>query len=384
MTIMKLNPKYNFREGQISQPFFKSKDKEVNELIKRSVTFTLLSIPGVGVTQFLRHFVMIHNYYFTFIETLSLTSFSKSNFLKLILQELGKESNFSEDQDLFLACKARLEELIIKNDRVVIIFNRFNKFSKQLDYDFFSNLRLLRNINPEKIVMIFTANKPIDEMNPKAITGPNVNFLLHYLYFGTYPEPDLRKLIPVYAPHVEFRSKQEIDKAIDLSGGHINLLSLLLNCENADPLSDRYVNIQLKDIFSLLNYRQRNVLKKITLGKNISEVDDYLIKVGLVIKKGKDRFKVFTPLLEEYIKSHSYIRLPVKEQKLLSLLKKNLGKIVSKDEIFEALWGDNPDLGSDWALNALVYRLKKNSTFQNSGYVIENHKKMGYCLVAVE
>lgn len=377
---MSLNSKYHFREAQISPPFFKSKIKEIDGLINKSVTFTILSIPGVGVTQLLRYFVSKFDYYFAFIETNSLTSFSKSNFFKLILKELEVESKSNDDQDLFLACKKRLEELSQTTTRIVLIFNRFNSFAKQIDYGFLMLLRTLKNINPEKIVMIFATNKPLSELNPKAVTGPNLNSYLYSIYLGTYSEADLRRLIPIYSPLAEIADREKLDKAVNLSGGHINLLSLLLKFEGENPATDSNIATQFKDILGTLTYSQKDILKKIAHGRKISEVNGYLLGVGLVVKDN-DRLRIFSPILEEYLRIRTYIKLPAKEAKLFTLLKNNLGKVISKDEIFQKVWGDDPDLASDWALNALVYRLKRNATFKRSGYIIENYKKQGYSLI---
>lgn len=377
---MSLNSKYHFREAQISPPFFNSKIKEIDGLIKNSVTFTILSIPGVGVTQLLRYFVSKFDYYFAFIETNSLISFSNSSFFKLLLKELEGESKSNDDQDLFLACKKRLEELSQTNTRVVLIFNRFNKLAKQVDYELLALLRTLKNINPEKIVMIFAANKPLSELNPKAVTGPNVNSYLYSIYLGTYSEANLKKLAPVYSPLTKIVDKDKLDRAVNLSGGHINLLSLLLKSEAKNPAMDSNIATQFKDILDTLSYSQKDVLKKIAHERKVSVVDEYLLGVGLIIKD-KDRFKIFSPIFKEYLRVRTYIKLPAKEAKLFSLLKKNLGKIVSKDDIFETIWGDDPDVASDWALNALIYRLKRNATFKRSGYIIENYKKQGYSLI---
>ncbi|MBI2021373.1 winged helix-turn-helix domain-containing protein [Candidatus Daviesbacteria bacterium] len=62
---------------------------------------------------------------------------------------------------------------------------------------------------------------------------------------------------------------------------------------------------------------------------------------------------------EEYIKSYIKLNIPAKEAKLLRLVKKNLGKAISKDEISDYIWKDDLDSASNWALNALIYRLIK-------------------------
>lgn len=74
------------------------------------------------------------------------------------------------------------------------------------------------------------------------------------------------------------------------------------------------------------------------------------------------------------------IKLPPKEALLFSLLKRNEGKAVSKDELFKVIW-QNSDEVTDWSLNALIYRLRKNPTFSSSGYTIESQKKIGYYLL---
>lgn len=75
------------------------------------------------------------------------------------------------------------------------------------------------------------------------------------------------------------------------------------------------------------------------------------------------------------------VRLPVKESKLFKLLRKNLGNTVSKDEIFIEIWNENSEEATDWALDALIYRLRKHPFMITNGYIIESHKKIGYTLI---
>ena len=65
-------------------------------------------------------------------------------------------------------------------------------------------------------------------------------------------------------------------------------------------------------------------------------------------------------------------------KKLFILFKKYLGRTISKDIIVEGIWGKDSEAATDWALNSLIYRLRKNQTFINQGYIIENDKKIGY------
>lgn len=99
-----------------------------------------------------------------------------------------------------------------------------------------------------------------------------------------------------------------------------------------------------------------------------------------MVKKVGHKYQLFTPLLADYIKSHSSIKLPAKEKRLFQLLSKNLGQITRKELIYEAIWIGEDDAGSEWALNALIYRLRKNPFFISQDYIIENHKKEGYVM----
>lgn len=95
----------------------------------------------------------------------------------------------------------------------------------------------------------------------------------------------------------------------------------------------------------------------------------------------KNGFKLFSPVFEEYIRLNLPVKLPPKEAKLFKLLRNNVGKVVTKYEIFQALWGSDSEKGSDWALDALVYRLRSHPFIKSHGYIIESQKKVGYSLI---
>ena len=143
---------------------------------------------------------------------------------------------------------------------------------------------------------------------------------------------------------------------------------------------DQFVKLQMKGLIDYLDYTQRKQIQKVALrqaqGKPISEIDDYLLGVGMINDN-----RLFSPLLAEYVRQNISVKLPPKEAKLFRLLRNSMGKIVDKEEIFNALWPDGE--GSNWALDALVYRLRKHPFIQNQGYIIESHKKVGYTLTAV-
>ena len=158
---------------------------------------------------------------------------------------------------------------------------------------------------------------------------------------------------------------------------------LLKSARLSNPLQDQFIKMQLKELYEFVNNNQKKILQKIAFNKPIEEVDEYLLNIGLVIKD-KDGYQLFTPLLEKFIQGNIPLRLPVKEARLFKKLKQHLGQVVSKEAIFNLLWPEDSqdyDKASEWALNSLIYRLRKNPYFIQSGYVIENHKKEGFVLI---
>lgn len=376
---MKLKPKYNFKEANLGQDFAKEKLADFRKLIDDGSSFVVISMPGVGVSYFLKYLTCQEFATFIHIDLYSLATLNQHEFYKLLLIELGGKTTNKTDQQLLAESKEILKNLSEKSDKIVLIFSRFDQLRKEFDNQFFSNIQSLTAVAPGKIVLIFTSIKPLTELSADDLSGGNLNFYSESLYFQPFPEDDLRKLLSVEPPRPT--SKEVLDKLLELSGGHYQLLQILRRSQKQQNLLlDQFVKMQLKGLIDYIDYSQRKTLQRIALGKTIPEVDDYLLDVGIVKKIGS-KFQLFTPLLAEYIKTNLPVKLAVKEAKLFKLLRKNIGNVVSKDEIFTDVWGENNENATDWALDALVYRLRKHPFIQSHGYIIESHKKVGYTLI---
>lgn len=385
---------HNFIESKFGNKFCQRKISKIKKLIDSSSSFTIVGMPGVGVTTFLKY-VATRNLahallqrrsapQFIYVDSYLLTDLSKNEFFRLLLKQLGGEfSRRNADPQIFDSCLNKLKELVDKYPKIVLIFNRFDQLHSIFDETFFSNIWALRNVNPQKIVIISTANKPLSEIAPQALSGGHMGVFSRVVYLKPYAEDDLQVIISTYLKNNLIENPDAIKLAKHLSAGHHQLLQLLLNSARlSNPLQDQFIKLQLKELYEFVSHKQKRVLQKIALNKKVENCDEYLIEIGLVKKAGK-KIKLFTPLLAEYILQHHPKRLPIKEAKLFNLLKQNLGQVVSKEEIFDTLWPQDSkefDKASEWALNSLIYRLKKNFTFLASGYVIENHKKAGYIL----
>lgn len=372
-----MNIRYNFQEAQLDPNFGGNNLTKVKELIDSSISFITLAMPGIGVSYFLRYLATLDFAYFIHLDMYHLSQLTKSEFWKMFLRELGGNPTTKSDDALLTECEKLLRTLTQKQTKIVIIFNRFDQLKKEFDVTFLANIRSLRNINPDKIVMIFTANKPLYETFPKAISGANLNFYSKYLYFESYSKEDLKKL-SLLSPNQ--LPEKKINQLIELAGGHGQLLNILMNSHIQENLTlDHFVKLQMKELLDFLNYHQKKLVEKVAFGKVPKQIDEYLLGIGL-IKRVKGKFELFTPLLQEYIRTNLPMKLSSKESKLFKFLRKNAGRVVPKDEIFNAVWDNNPEGATDWALDALIYRLRKHPAF-SSKFVIESHKKQGYSLI---
>ncbi len=376
----------NFKEGSLGKDFAKDKLVEFKERIDKGQSFTVISMPGVGVSYFLKYLAMQPYARFFHIDLYSLPTLTHQEFYKLILTELGGKPEKKSEEQLLVEIRETLAHLSsTSRDKIVLIFSRFDQLKKVFYNQFLSNVQSLASVAEGKIVLIFTSTLPISQICNEPLEGGNINFYSEQLYFKPYLGEDLKKLLELEP--VRTISKDVLEGLIKLSGGHNQLLHILLRSHKQQNLIlDQFVRLQLKGFIDYLDYTQRKDLQKIALGKHINEADEYLLGVGLVrnlkFKISNLKFELFTPLLTEYIKLNTSVKLPVKEAKLFKLLRQNFGKIVSKDEIFKTVWPED-EAATDWALDALIYRLRKHPFMKTHNYIIESQKKVGYILIQV-
>lgn len=371
----------NFKEATLGKEFAKDKLIEFKKKIDSGQSFTVTSMPGVGASYFLKYLAMQSFANFYHIDLYSLPDLNHFEFYKLILTELGAKVTGKTEEELLVATKNQLKQIVAEDKKIVLIFSRFDQLKKEFYNKFLSNLQSLTSVSERKIVLIFTSILPIAQISREPLDGENINFYSEELYFKPYLQEDLKKLLDLEPPRPT--PKDILENILKLSGGHFQLLQILRRSHKLqNPLSDQFVSLQLKGLIDYLDYTQRKTLQKIALGKHVEEVDEYLLEVGLVKQKG-DKFETFTPLLSEYIKTNMPVKLPVNEAKLFKLLRNNMGKVVSKDEIFKSVWPEDSENTTDWALDALIYRLRKHPFMQSNGYIIESQKKVGYTLIQI-
>lgn len=370
-----------FKEESLPSNFCYTETKLAKEFIETSTTFTAIGMPTVGLSFFLRFLATNpfkkRDYFFVHIDIYSMSEISKLAFLTLLVSQLGLKPDQNELR-LVQQAKEGLLMLTQKYKRVILVFNRFDQILKILNSELIGILYALRELDKERIVMVFSASKPIFDLLPQTIIGPYLYMFSRNIFVKPFSKTDLISAYSLNNPSVKL--SQVIKKPILLSGGHHQLFQFLVNTERFDdPLMDRMIRARLKELYDYLSYSQKKQLQKIVAGEETKNIDPYLLNIGMVIQTNTG-FDLFSPLLQRLIVSFLPLKLRAKERELFRLLRRKIDLTVSKEDIINTLWPENPQEVSDWALNSLIYRLKKHPWFIENGYSIENHKRVGYIL----
>ncbi len=371
--------KYNFKEKELSADFSVNLTSEVTRQLTPAGLFTLSGMSGVGISFFIRFLVSQKLDKSIYIDILSLSTPTKAAVYEALLKELG--GNVAGNTDVLEACKKRLEIVLKEENHITIIFNRFDELGKEIDKQFLGSLRTLRHGAADKVSMIFVTHSSMVKLFPEAVANANLDLFSNIVWFSPFSKDDLLALITLHSPEL-VTDPEVFTSAYIASGGHYQLCKLFLKSSyKTSPLQDPTILYSLQSLYEGFSYSQKKQLQRIVQKKGIKNIDPDLLNLKAVIFTN-DSYTLFSPLLEEYIKKFSRLKLPVKEAIIFKLLKQARGKVVSKEELFRSLWSeDAEEFGSDWALNSLIYRLRKNPTFISQGYVIENYKKVGYTLL---
>ena len=351
-----------------SDDFCKDLSNQCHDDIDSGISINLVAMPGAGVTFFLRSLSQKDSRNYLFINSFEMAEFSREAFYAQFAQKLNLKKDNASLSDISQA----MVEKSNQTGRLIIVFNRLDRLEDILDQNLFDNLRFLRDSNRNKITMILVSSHPLIETHGHKIKDI-LSLVTKTNYFTGYTENDLSEV---------YRSidKQKIDpRALHLAGGHLLLLQVLMRCQNLNrPLSDPMVNLVVKDLYNGLSAKNKKILNSV-LSRNNTDQANELLSLGY-IRKQNNKYETFSPLLEEYIHSLGKQHLPIKEKRLLKILLQNKGRIVLKETICDYVWSEKDGIISDWALNALIYRLRKHSAFDSQNYTIESRKGEGYIL----
>ncbi len=403
-----------------------SRYKEIEKILKftkEGNSCQLIGLPGVGRSNLLGlltcntdvrvkhlgenqkwfHFVFLN---FSEVRKRPLSDATKFIFLSLLnsLKERKMEKEYEVLNKIFKESVAINDELVIfaglkraidfmcieKELTVVFLFDRFEEYIPMLSAEFFANLRILRNRAKYRFSVVFSLNRPLDDVVEPSLFADFYEFLadnITYLPLLDKPGLDFR------ISYLEKISGKRIDEKLTnqittLTAGHGKLTRLCLEAILATSdlplatsqnlksylLNHKSITGALYEIWSSLLPEEQKIL-----AANQLVASGYLIDVGL-LKNGKIAIPLFADFILTMKQSGNLtIRLDSQtneirkgevslsdsltssEFKLLMFLLNNQDKILEREEIINAVWQDTKSQAgvTDQALDQLIFRLRK-------------------------
>ena len=309
-----------------------------------------------------------------------------------VLDKIFKESVVSNDElVLFQGLKRSIDFLCIEKElTVVFLFDRFEEYISMLETEFFANLRILRNRAKYRFSVIFSLNRPLEDLIEPMLFADFYEFLAgNIVYLPLLDKPGLDFRIS-YLEKISGKKigKKLIEQVLKLTAGHGKLTRLCLEA----ILSNQEAGIKNKDLkdslighksitgslyeiwASLLPEEQREIRDS-----RFAIHDSYLEHVGLV-----QNAKITIPLFEEFVSAMKQLSnetiqydavandikkgditlsdiLTSSEFRLLKFLLENPDRLLQRDEIIKAVWKDTKSQEgvTDQALDQLIFRLRK-------------------------
>ena len=355
------------------------------------------------------HFVLLD---FSEIRKRNLADVNKFIFLGILdsLRERGltreyekvnlyfKESvGLNDELVIFSGLKKTVDFLAVENDlSLVFLFERFEEYVPNLTSEFFANLRVLRNRAKYHFSAVFSLNKPIEDLVEPMLFSDFFEYVAEkIIYLPVMDKPGLMFRV-AYLGKVAGKKidKQVFAEVISLTGGHGRLTILCLEAMfSLDKktsgnkselteyfLSKRPIRSSLFSIWNSLNPSEQQFLmdgknepkflEQVFLCKDgkitiplFRKFVDKTIMPGISLKKGEENEIFYDAGTNEIKIGERAISdsLTWSEFRLLKLMLENKGKVLEKDAVINAVWGDKTTtLGvTDQALDQLVFRLRK-------------------------
>lgn len=388
-----------------------------------------IRIKHLGENQKNFHFVLLN---FSEIRKRPLADANKFIFLGILdsLRERGMKKDYEKVNKIFKESIEFNDELVIfsglkkiidyfaieKKLTLVLLFDRFEEYVPTLTSEFFANLRVLRNRAKYHFSVVFSLNRPLEDLIEPSLFADFFEFIAgRIIYLPIEDKPGLLFRIS----HLEKVSGKNIDKKtidtiLNLTCGHgrltILILETVLSLEGKMPttneqligylLTQRPIRSSLFAIWNSLNPSEQQFFID-------NEIEPIYLENVFMVRNGKITIPIFKDFIEkEIIKSGKYKdllrekivydqnineiargetvisdQLTSSELKLLKYLMVNNEKIVSKEEVISAVWSEKTTtLGvTDQALDQLVFRLRKKiEKFPNNPEHIVTIKGRGF------
>lgn len=351
------------------------------------------------------HFVLTD---FSEIRTRSLSDVMKYLFLNLTesLRERGmKEENkavgdifrehlkFHDEFLLFQGFKEAIDYMTLeKKISVVFLFDRFEEYVPTVTAEFFANLRILRNRGKYRFSVIFSLNRPLEDILEPDLLADYYEFIAGKIVrMKLYDKPSS----DFWVTHIEELTKKRITdriihEIITVTGGHGKLTKLSLEAVFVQEvkeielvtflLSQKTIKRALSEIWQDFTPAEQADLIEgtfedktvVTYLEEVELLKDAKIQIPLLsvyIAKefagnAKTLQKIYFDEHTNTIRKGSIIlsdQLTSSEFRLLRYVLQNEERVIERDELINIVWGDNKSTAgiTDQAVDQLVFRLRR-------------------------
>lgn len=404
--------------------------EKVLAFVKTGQSCQVVGVPGVGRSNLLRFLAFnrnirikhlgktqsnFHFLYLDFAEMRGKDLYEVNKFIFLTLGESFKERGFKKAYEeaarLFRDSLALADPLVLFQNlkktvdvltnqlglTLVFLFDRFEEYLSAITPEFFSNLRLLRNIAKYRFSVVFALSRPLETVLPGEVFGDFYEFFVaHLVFLPLLDEPGinfrLKHLAEVSGKKLAVKIKE---KLLVSAGGHGKLTRvcaeiLLSQSHLRGKEFEEFLSSQtlargaLFEILSSLNLQEQDFLKKLARGENPEEnmAGEFLFQLDLLKKTG-GQLTFTIPLLANYLKNlvpaveKIYFRvesneilkgegvisdgLSPAEFRLLKFFLQNPGKVCEREEIIQAVWPEakSQEGISNEAIDQMIFRLRK-------------------------
>lgn len=397
---------------------------EIFALLKQGKSCQLIGMPGAGRAnilgllsynrnvriyhtsekeQFQYHFVMIN---FSEVRKRPLFDVMKFIFLELTasLHERRREEEFLVVDKLFKEALTYQDALVLfqrlkdaidfltleKNLTVSFLFERFETYLPEVEADFFNNLRSMRNRAKYKFSVVFSINRPLEDMVEPDILADFQEFVAeNYVYLSLKDSVGLDFRLQYLEKLTGKKIAQETyNQIIQSTQGHSKLTRLCLeaviakNMRKIDQellLALKTIQSALKEIWLFLTPDEQQDILSISAGQKGTS-NTFLEHIELI-----NHDKRTIPLFQSYIKKHALAqqlgkfvfdsmtqsikqgdmvisdRLTRSEFRLLMLLLEKGDTVITREEIIHTVWSESKTQEgvSEQALDQLILRLRK-------------------------
>jgi len=216
-------------------------------------------------------------------------------------------------------------------------------------------------------------------------------FFQNIIFHPLYSPADTRQFLKYLSAKWNLNIKEAVKKEILKNcGGRFYLVKQAVRLlrdhqdfSEKEIFSHPDLQLRVKTIWEKFLSSEKSVLEKIVKGEGDFDSLErhslgFLERIGL-IEKMNDRWQITVLLLEKFIREELekvdfeirggkiYLNrvlveryFSLRERHFLKLLIEKKGKVVSREKMAEAIWGENwVEVYSDWALDQIVSRLRR-------------------------